>query len=176
MLAFSRHYLVPFSMETINLDKNSENLKLDKRVRTHIQENLGSFFIWRVQSKFISFILPVKTYLGSLKEKEGKKGLIHILKMHMQFQIFFLNTQTWTPLDCFNYKKVRDDVHTIRTAPWLKRSKNATMGNQRKLKNVKPPTDTSKRSQSSSLSIKPLPCLGRQTQTTASSPRALPSQ
>lgn len=95
MLAFSRHYLAPFSMETLKLDKNSENLKLDKGIRTHTQENLGSFSIWRVQSKFISFILPIKTYLGSLKEKEGgKKGLIHILKMHMQFQISFLNTQT----------------------------------------------------------------------------------
>lgn len=27
-----------------NANKNSENLKLDKGVRTHIQENLGSFF------------------------------------------------------------------------------------------------------------------------------------
>lgn len=73
MLAFSWHYLAPFSMETLKLDKNSENLKLDKGVRTHTQENLGSFCIWRVQSKFISFILSIKTYLGSLKEKEGEK-------------------------------------------------------------------------------------------------------
>lgn len=74
MLAFSRHYLAPFSMETLKLDKNSENLKLDKGVRTHTQENFScSFSIWRVQSKFISFILSIKTYLGSLKEKEGEK-------------------------------------------------------------------------------------------------------
>lgn len=73
MLAFSRHYLAPFPMETLKLDKNSENLKLDKEVITHTQENLGSFSIRKVQSKFISFILPIKTYLGSLKEKEGGK-------------------------------------------------------------------------------------------------------